>query len=67
MKLKLTIFLILFQIGHLFALEPFHFALLTDLHITKGTTAIEDLENSVRQINQSPEIELVLVTDGVWR
>lgn len=65
MKLKLTIFLILFQIGHLFALEPFHFALLTDLHITKGTTAIEDLENSVRQINQSPEIEFVLVTGDV--
>lgn len=65
MKLKLLILFFLFQIGLLYAVEPFHFALLTDLHITQGTTAVEDLENSVRQINNSPKVEFVLVTGDV--
>ncbi|MFV0392673.1 MAG: PQQ-binding-like beta-propeller repeat protein [Paludibacteraceae bacterium] len=54
-----------FFVSSLFAIEPFHFALLTDLHITQGTTSGEDLENSVRQINNSSEIEFVLVTGDV--
>lgn len=65
MKLKLTIFLVVFQIGYMFGVEPFHFALLTDLHITQNTTAVEDLENSVRQINNTPLIEFVLVTGDI--
>lgn len=65
MKHKLTLFLIIFQIGLLYGVEPFHFALLTDLHITRGTTAVEDLENSVRQINNTPNIEFVLVTGDI--
>ncbi len=66
MKRKHTLLLILFfQLQLLFAIEPFRFALLTDLHITQETTAAEDLENSVKQINNSAEIEFVLVTGDV--
>ncbi len=65
MKLKLTILFIISQIGVLYGVEPFHFALLTDLHITQNTTAVEDLENSLKQINNTPEIEFVLVTGDV--
>ncbi|HHT23719.1 MAG TPA: hypothetical protein GXZ87_10515 [Bacteroidales bacterium] len=65
MKFKLTTFFIIFQIGYLFGIEPFRFALLTDLHITQNTTAVEDLENSVRQINNTPIIEFVLVTGDI--
>ena len=65
MKHKLTLFLIIFQIGFMYGMEPFLFALLTDLHITQGTTAVEDLENSVRQINNTPKIEFVLVTGDI--
>ena len=65
MKLKLTILFVISQIGVLYGVEPFHFALLTDLHITQNTTAVEDLENSLKQINNTPEIEFVLVTGDV--
>ncbi len=54
-----------FFIFSLAAIDPFHFALLTDLHIAKATTAAEDLESSVRQINSTPTIEFVLVTGDV--
>ncbi|NLO72371.1 MAG: PQQ-binding-like beta-propeller repeat protein [Porphyromonadaceae bacterium] len=60
--LLLSFQLILFSLS---AITPFHFALLTDLHITQSTTAVEDLENSVRQINSTPNIEFVLVTGDV--
>ena len=65
MKLKLTILFVISQIGVLYGVEPFHFALLTDLHITQNTTAVDDLENSLKQINNTPEIEFVLVTGDV--
>ena len=66
MKLKQYILLILiFQLQFLFAVEPFRFALLTDLHITPGALSVEDLENSLKQINNTPEIEFVLVTGDV--
>lgn len=45
--------------------EPFWFALLTDLHVTHKGTALEDLENSVQQINLSPRVEFVLVTGDI--
>ena len=45
--------------------STFHFALLTDLHITKGSTATEDLQRAVDQINASDDIEFVLVTGDV--
>ncbi len=57
--------LFLFFTFSLSAIEPFYFALLTDLHITQNTTAVEDLENSVGQINNTPTIEFVLVTGDI--
>ena len=45
--------------------SSFRFALLTDLHVTHKGTAFEDLEKSVKQINQSPQIEFVLVTGDI--
>ena len=66
MKFKLTILLILvFQLQLLFAVEPFHFALLTDLHITPGALSVEDLENSVKQINNTKEIDFVIVSGDI--
>jgi len=66
MKRKHYLLLILiFQLQFLFAVEPFRFALLTDLHITPGALSVEDLENSVKQINNTPDIEFVLVTGDV--
>ena len=66
MKFKFTILLILiFQLQFLFSVEPFHFALLTDLHITQGTLSVEDLENSVKQINNTKEIDFVIVSGDI--
>lgn len=58
------LFLVLFVFS-LSASSPFHFALLTDLHISQGNTSAEDLENSVIQINNTLEIEFVLVTGDI--
>lgn len=38
--------------------ERFRFALLTDLHVTERTTAAEDLERTVNQLNETPDIDL---------
>ena len=66
MKLKHYILLILiFQLQFLFAVEPFRFALLTDLHITPGALSVEDLENSVKQINNTKEIDFVIVSGDI--
>ena len=67
MKFKITILLITISLPlqFLFAVEPFRFALLTDTHITQGTTAVEDLENSVNQINKTQNIDFVLVTGDI--
>ena len=66
MKLKQYILLILiFQLQFLFAVEPFRFALLTDLHITPGALSVEDLENSVKQINNTKEIDFVIVSGDI--
>ncbi|GHU91606.1 serine/threonine protein kinase [Bacteroidia bacterium] len=47
------------------AQSTFRFALLTDLHVTKGGDAAEDLQRAVNQINASDDIEFVLVTGDV--
>ena len=67
MKQKLFVLSLLFflQLQFLFAVEPFRFALLTDLHITPGALSVEDLENSVKQINNTPDIDFVLVTGDI--
>ena len=61
----LVFLFLLFQFLSVSATSPFHFALLTDLHISRGNTSVEDLENSVKQINNTPAIEFVLVTGDV--
>ncbi|MBP6936285.1 PQQ-binding-like beta-propeller repeat protein [Bacteroides sp.] len=45
--------------------ERFRFALLTDLHITSKTTATEDLERAVKQLNATPDIDFVVVAGDV--
>ena len=45
--------------------EEFRFALLTDIHITPKTSSLEDLQNSVNQINTSGDIDFVLVTGDI--
>lgn len=42
--------------------ERFRFALLTDLHVTHSGTALDDLLNSVNQLNATNHIDFVLVT-----
>ena len=65
MKLKLFLLFFLLQIGFIYAAEPFRFALITDTHITNGTTSVEDLENSIHQINHTENIDFVLVTGDI--
>ena len=45
--------------------KTFHFAILTDLHITKAGNSDEDLQRAVDQINASGDIEFVLVTGDI--
>ncbi|MDR0972487.1 MAG: PQQ-binding-like beta-propeller repeat protein [Prevotellaceae bacterium] len=63
---KITKPLIIGCLGLLFALQvqaqEFRFAVLTDLHITTGTTAVEDLQRAVKQINLTDGLDFVLVT-----
>ena len=69
MKLKSCIFFWLLWISLTSCVaqanRPFRFALLTDLHVTHQGTALEDLQQSVDQINQSADIEFVLVTGDI--
>ncbi|MHB9055028.1 MAG: outer membrane protein assembly factor BamB family protein [Paludibacteraceae bacterium] len=62
---SILLLVFLLQLQFISAVEPFRFALLTDLHITQGTTALTDLENSVDQINSTPYIDFVLVTGDI--
>ena len=54
-----------FFVFSLSAASPFRFALLTDLHITPGALSVEDLENSVKQINNTKEIDFVIVSGDI--
>lgn len=67
MKLKFYILLVLFisQLQFIFAIEPFNFALITDIHISTDTTTVADLKNSVNQINNTKNIDFVLVTGDI--
>lgn len=67
MKLKLLIIFVLlsFQLQVVSAIEPFNFALITDIHISSNPTSVEDLENTVNQINNTQNIDLVLVTGDI--
>lgn len=60
-KLIIALFLI-FNIHFIWSVEPFRFALLTDIHIQENGYSIEDLERSVTQINNTDNIDFVLVT-----
>src|SRR5574344_2430044 len=51
---------------NLSAQSKFRFALLTDVHIrTADKSAIQDLENSVNQINHTDSIDFILVTGDI--
>lgn len=45
--------------------EGFHFALLSDLHITGDSLAANDLQHAVDQINATPKIQFVLVAGDI--
>lgn len=48
------------------ASQPFTFGLLTDIHISKSNpTPLEDLNNSVSELNQNPDIAFVIVSGDV--
>ena len=48
------------------AIDPFNFALVTDIHINPNApTTIEDLRNSVQQINTTDGLDFVLVTGDI--
>lgn len=50
----------------LLAQESFRFALLTDVHIrVNAQTAIEDLKNSINQINKTDSIDFVLISGDI--
>ncbi|MCK9159656.1 MAG: PQQ-binding-like beta-propeller repeat protein [Bacteroidaceae bacterium] len=64
-KIYLSILLCLLFVP-LHAIEPFKFALVTDMHINPSSpTSIEDLQNSVQQINQTDSLDFVLVTGDI--
>lgn len=45
--------------------KDFRFALFTDLHITHSTTAAEDLQKAVNQVNATPGLDFVIVSGDV--
>ncbi|MBP1612794.1 MAG: serine/threonine protein kinase related protein [Bacteroidetes bacterium] len=65
MKKGLIILALLFVALSALLAQPFRFALVTDIHISKNPTSIEDLQNSVKQINATPNIDFVLVTGDI--
>lgn len=63
--LSITVLLCLLSVS-LHAVEPFKFALVTDIHINPySPTSIEDLQNSVQQINKMDSLDFVLVTGDI--
>ncbi len=65
MKKVFHIFIFIFVTISTLVAQPFRFALITDIHISKNPTTIEDLRNSVNQINASSDIAFVLVTGDI--
>lgn len=65
MKKVFHIFVFIFVTVSTLVAQPFRFALITDIHISKNPTTIEDLRNSVSQINATPNIDFVLVTGDI--
>lgn len=57
----LFVFFLFFQLQSIFAIEPFNFALITDIHISADTTSVADLKNCVYQINNTKNIDFVLI------
>lgn len=64
MKKSALLLLFCFTITVLHA-TGFRFALLTDIHISKSQNSVEDLQNSVNQINATDSIDFVLVTGDI--
>ncbi len=66
MKKTFLSFILLLFAGFVLAFEPFTFALLTDTHISRGNPIpLEDLNNSVADINKNPNIRFVVVSGDV--
>ena len=60
----IVISLLFLSLHTVLGVEPFRFALLTDIHIS-DKNSIEDLNNSVNQINDTKNIDFVLVTGDI--
>lgn len=67
MMKRILIFIVFYQLViQIFAINPFRFALITDLHIQMGNNAPEkDLETVIQDINQQQNIDLVLVSGDI--
>ncbi|GAB1414888.1 PQQ-binding-like beta-propeller repeat protein [Paludibacter sp.] len=48
-----------------FAQDDFKFALVTDIHISKNPSSVEDLNNTVNSINENNDIKVVFVTGDI--
>ena len=59
MMKRILIFIVISQlVTQIFAINPFRFALITDLHIQMGNNAPEkDLETVIQDINQQQNID----------
>ncbi len=64
-KILLSFFFLIFSVFVL-AIEPFTFALITDTHISRSNPVpLEDLNNTVADINKNPNIRFVVVSGDV--
>jgi outer membrane protein assembly factor BamB/Icc-related predicted phosphoesterase len=65
-KLRTVFVIIALIVFHLsWSITPdssFEFALITDIHISQNETSVEDLKNSIHIINNTPDIDFVLVS-----
>lgn len=42
--------------------DSFEFALITDIHVSRNETSVDDLKNSVLSVNNKPEVKFVFVS-----
>lgn len=66
--LRLYLIIVVLCLGQILKAEftPFTFALLTDIHVSRTAhSALEDLQNSVNEINQTRGIDFVIVSGDI--
>ena len=64
-RIKILILFSLYSIYSIAVGDNFDFALITDIHISKNETSVEDLKNSVLSINNNPSLQFVLVSGDI--